>query len=353
MCAPRLTLLSSLLLVATACAAPTALPANVHSTPPPAQAAIPLGGAVVLPRDHVLARRAPGDLRVVSYNIWHDSIFQAGSDRQQRFVRVARALDADVWALQEVHARPEDAERLFDRLLPLPAGRHWHARYAATCLTVSRYPILSHRYRTPHAAKMVGLSLVDLPDDRYRRDLYVVHAGFTCCGGPANDPVRQREADQVAAWLRDVKVPGQPWTLAAGTPIVVAGDLNIIASRAPVRTLVEGDIHDEATFGPDAAPDWDGTALADPEPRHLARGSETWTWRSDGSGFPPGRLDYVLFSDSVLQAVHAFVLDTVALTVDERRDAGLRDTDVVLGPGRLGEGYRWDHLPVVVDFRER
>lgn len=335
----------ALLLALAACSAPA-------TVPPP--------GVRLLPAGHVLARRQPGDLRVVSYNIWKNSIFVAGSVHEERFVRVARALDADVWALQEVFAKTEEVEAFFNRILPLPAGRSWHARYASTCMTVSRWPIVQHRFRAEPSQMFLGLSMIDLPDDRFARDLHLVHAGFTCCGDAGNDPKRQAEADQVAAWLREFRKPGHVFGAPVDTPVLVAGDLNIIASREPVRTIVQGDIHDEATFGPDAPPDADGTALTDATPVHNARGEETWTWRWDGTRFAPGRLDYVLYSDAVLEAVHAYVLNTVTLSDDERAAAGLQPLDVVIEPPRdrpgtpRGDGgYAWDHLPVVVDFRPR
>ncbi len=55
-------------------------------------------------------------------------------------------------------------------------------------------------------------------------------------------------------------------------PIVVGGDLNIIASAQPMETVRTGNIIDERRFGRDAAPDWDGTALTDARPRHNGRG---------------------------------------------------------------------------------
>ena len=135
-----------------------------------------------------------------------------------------------------------------------------------------------------------------------------------------------------------------------GVPIVVLGDLNMVGDRRSLETLLTGDIADEATYGPDAAPDWDGTALTDAEPPRNGVGPGTWTWRSDGSRYPPGRLDFVLYTDSVAEETRSLVLDTVALPPEVREAAGLEALDVVLERTPDG-GYGYDHLPVVVDLR--
>ena len=67
------------------------------------------------------------------------------------------------------------------------------------------------------------------------------------------------------------------------------------------------------------------------------------TWLDDPSGFPPGRLDYVTYSDSSAEVVNAFVLDTRLLSIQSLARVGLDSAD------SAGS----DHLPVVVDIRPR
>jgi len=48
-------------------------------------------------------RFLPTDLRLVTYNVWFDSIFpDQNSLQSEKFVRVIQALDPDILALQEV-----------------------------------------------------------------------------------------------------------------------------------------------------------------------------------------------------------------------------------------------------------
>ncbi len=332
-----------LLLVVAGCRTPSA-------PPEPAPEAVGADAGAV--EADFLDRSHPDDLRVVTYNVWFNSPFEADAGGAgERLGRVVRAVGADVWALQEVWAPPEQVAAAFDGWAPLPEGRRWEARHAGGRTTVSRWPVLGHHWQTePSCGTLVGLTLVDLPDGRYGRDLYVVNAGFTPFEGAEEDAARQAEADQIAGWLRQARAPGGPVELAAGTPIVVLGDLNMVGDRRSLETLLTGDIADEATYGPDAAPDWDGTALTDAEPPRNGVGPGTWTWRSDGSRYPPGRLDFVLYTDSVAEETRSLVLDTVALPPEVREAAGLEALDVVLERTPDG-GYGYDHLPVVVDLR--
>ncbi len=298
-----------------------------------------------------LARQDPNDVRLVSYNVYMDSAFVSGSPAAARFARLVKALDADVWALQEVYKTPStDVAALFDKLLPLGVGKKWQARYGGDTVTVSRWPISKHHFwPVPSGGRNAALSLVDLPDASYNRDLYLLNNHFSCCGGAANEARRQKEADALVAWMRDARTAGGTIDLPAGTVMVVIGDLNTVGGPNPVTTLVTGDISDEATFGKDAPPDWDGSALTDARPAHAGGGAAEWTWRWDGSGYNPSRIDYVIYTDSAASVGRSFVLNTVALSNQQLAAAGLQTDDVIVK--RTGGDIAFDHLPVVVDLR--
>ena len=98
---------------------------------------------------------------------------------------------------------------------------------------------------------------------------------------------RQKQSDSIVRWIRTLR---DEKAIAESTPIIVAGDMNVLFSD-PARhltTLLTGDIVDEETFGPDFSPDWDGTDLTDASPSHNARGETFYTWRNDTGPFPPG-----------------------------------------------------------------
>jgi endonuclease/exonuclease/phosphatase family metal-dependent hydrolase len=279
------------------------------------------------PPDVKLERRSRNDIRVLSYNVLRDGLF----NRPTPFFRVLRAVEPDVICLQEVwdHTAEESAEQI---AIALPDAT-WHGAGTDDCQIVSRYPVIESR---AIGGTENSWALIDLPDDRYSIDLSIVSAHPPCCN---NEKDRQAELDAMAAWTRDLVGPtgrGLP----KRTPIVVAGDMNLVGGARQLETLLAGEIVDEATHGTSGHPDWDGSPLEDAVPRH-AGGYDTFTWRDAGSSFAPGRLDYIVYSDSVLELGNAFVLAAEELAPEILERYGL-------WPGDTLEAS--DHLPVVADF---
>jgi len=122
--------------------------------------------------------------------------------------------------------------------------------------------------------------------------------------------------------------------------VVVTGDMNLVGGAEQVLSLTEGLIADEASYGPSFAPDWDGTPFADSWARVLG-GFDVATWRDARSAFAPGKLDYIVYSDSALRLERAFILATEELDLDVLERYGLRSDDTLEAS---------DHLPVVADF---
>ncbi len=292
-----------------------------------------------------LDRQHPNDIRVVSFNVYQSSIY--GGTQKEKFQRIIQALDPDVVCLQEASGG-DGLANLLNEIAPLPDGASWYGAYAGET-AASKYPSSS--------ARGVPAALIDLPDDRYGRDMFVTNNHFTCCtASEPPDPLdsreesRQRSADYLVTVMQDARTSGGRFDLPQGTPMLVVGDLNIVMEPDvynPLGTLLTGDIYFEDRYGADSPPDWDGTSLVDSHPLHNARGPEDYTWRDDGQHYDPGRLDYILYTDSVLREASKFVLNTVAMTPAERAATGLQEFDVTLDQS----GSNYDHLPVVVDFR--
>ena len=104
--------------------------------------------------------------------------------------------------------------------------------------------------------------------------------------------------------------------------------------------MLDGNIIDEDTYGSDSPPDWDGSNLADSHPRHNAQLAD-YTWRADNSQYAPGRLDFVLYTDSVIREAKSFVLDTQDMNSADLATHGMLRQDCADAS---------DHLPLVVDF---
>ncbi len=270
-------------------------------------------------------------LRLVSYNVLMNGGW-VGAHYLDEFTSIVRALDADVYAFQESRGTTiQQAKDHMNDVLPISGG--WYAVKDDDVITVSRWPILQQWNMWRQMA-----CLIDLPD-KYEDNLLVINAHLSCCGADAN---RQNQVDELAAFILDAKSSGGAIDLDEGTPIVYCGDLNLVGFAQQLNTVLTGDIQDTIRFGPGAGPDWDGTDLKDATPYHTDQ-SMVYTWRSQSSGFtfPPGRLDFQIFTDSEMEVKKSFILQTEIMDGTRLYSYGLDSNDTKLLS---------DHLPVVVDY---
>lgn len=288
-------------------------------------------GTAPPPVDQPLERGDAWAVRIVSWNT-HGDLF--GRDSLS-FRRVLAALGPDVIGFQEASEPAVLVAARLDRDLPLPGGRHWNAFSASPGeVTASRWP----QTQDPGAPSRELATLVNLPDDAYPRDLYVINGHWKCCGsvGTSEDRQRQETADATVDWIRRLRAG----RLMYQTPIVIFGDFNLVGGPQPLVTVRDGDIVNEDRYGADYAPDWDGTPLARAAPVH-ADAHAAYTWRNDYDVFVPGILDHFLFTDATAGVERCFVLDTRDMTTAKLERYGLQFYDSELAS---------DHLPVVVDF---
>lgn len=274
-----------------------------------------------------LDRRHPDDLRIVTWNVRFDGLFR----RPASFRRVLKALDPDVICFQEIwsHTSRQSADQVS---LAIPES-DWYAASAVEGHVVSRYPF--------HAEASIDeagnyWAWIDLPDDRYAADLSIVNGHPPCC---EKEQRRQDQLDGMVAWIRDLRSPGG-FEAPDRIPTVITGDLNLVGGARQLRTVQAGEISNEQTYGPSFALDWDQTPLADADPRRT-NGASVATWRNHEGSYSPGKLDYILYSDSVMQLHNRFILDTETLSAEMLAAYGLRLDDTRVAS---------DHLPVVADF---
>jgi endonuclease/exonuclease/phosphatase family metal-dependent hydrolase len=272
-------------------------------------------------------------------------------DRSESFVRIMAALQPDVVCLQEINPARDaaDVAAYLDAIIDLEGDQGWNAVLVRDTVIASRFELDAARTAMLGSSNIPNLeqaaALVDLPSGEFGpADLFVVCAHFKSGSNIADERMRQRQADALVAHLRETAAG----VLTAGTPLIISGDFNLYELDDPafLPTLVAGNLDNEAIYGADFAPDWDGTSLTDLLPSHNGLGRDFYTWRDDGEPFEPGALDRIIYSDSVLAAANAFVLDTTQISTDGLETAGLHAGDVLLDAARLN----FDHLPLVVDF---
>lgn len=300
-----------------------------------------------------LARTEGTSLRVVSWNVARNSLVE----RREAVGRILAALDPDLLLLDEVTAQV-DGEWIRELLAGLPGDRpgSWNVAFGGSgdderCVLASRQPLerVEAFEGLAYGAdfRRDWLAGIDDPDRRRAQAarlagtipvagarlefggarLLAVALDLACCGDSLDGPEERRrrfEAERLRSVILEV--------LAAGTfeGLVVGGDLNLVGTLAPLEILV-----DELDPG--------GGRLASAEPLQLD-GLSNATWSGPGQPFPPGRLDYQLYSASTLEVAGSFVFESADLGEPWLQRHGLQADDTARAS---------DHMPVVVDYRLR
>ena len=257
-----------------------------------------------------LDKAAPGHLRLVTHNV-NRRHFEP--DKRDAFLRTYGALKPEVLLLEEAYEG--SAEEILDYFRPaLQGAPDWHAYKAGGEATVVLSP-----FRAIQVAPL-GNSAAYLLDLRpvFDGELALIVLSMPCCRA---DSARLAEARQIADYVRLWK----SFQLKPGTPIVLAGDANLVGPVEQLLTLL-------------LAGDWDDSPLTDLCPRHLQRPMAA-TWR--GEGFSPSRLDYILYTSSCLEIGRRFVFDTKGLPAGVLARYDLKADDAP-------NSYK--HLPVVADL---
>lgn len=274
-------------------------------------------------------------IRFLSYNVLSDGLF--APSRQPSFARVLQALQPAIIGFQEIY--DHDAVQVRDAVAAMLPGPQWYsAGIEPDIFAVSRYPISSSfAIEGVNSSNHNGAFLLDLRPE-FASDLLFIVAHPPCC---ANNSGRQYEVDAIMAFIREAREPGGELTLEPNTPIVIAGDMNLVGDAQQLTTLLTGEIVNTNPFGLSFAPDWDGSDFSDLLPVHTLL-PMTFSWYSPSSSFSPGRLDFMIYSDSVIEPLQSFLLFTPALPADTLAAYGLLPGDATTAS---------DHLPVVGDFR--
>lgn len=272
-------------------------------------------------------------VRILSYNSARDGLTEAGTGEYQ--IKLIQAANPDIICFQELYSATAAVSviNLLSQYLPLPAGQTWKA------VRISPDVVVATKFCIEAAVPLdgTGIFLVhtgkncDVP-------LVIFNAHLPCCD---NDTDRQSEVDAIMARYRTMKESqGVGFLYTEDTPTIIVGDMNFVGLNRQRKTLIEGDILNEGFFGADFKPDWDSTSLKDAKP-YVPGTPLTYTWYDEGNTYMPGRLDYVLYTGSVMRLDNSFVLETAHLNLEDLQDHNLQTTD---------SRYASDHLPVVVDF---
>lgn len=321
------------------------LPAFTVNLSAPAPRPLPRGRGGADP----LARPPAAEFRVVSWNVGRETIFQ----NPEPYGAILRAIAPDLMILEEVAGghSAEEVEALLNRLVPgdLP----WRVVYGVSggsqrevIATRGQRPVMVAPFDQPlpypdSARTMIPADTAEAAIDWLRsrldshipatgaivqvggRRLLAVTMDLESAGAPGSpkDRLRRMEALEIRRAAQAAVRAG------AVDGLLVTGDLNLVGSTDPLQILGRE---------MDVAGRWLWTAL----PLRLD-GASSATWENPEEPFIPSRLDYVLYTQSMLGWVDGFVFRSGDLSARWLARHGLAgETSGVT-----------DHLPVVTDLR--
>lgn len=273
-----------------------------------------------------MSRAQNADLRVVSHNTLDNGL--TNEERAPALRRIYQTLKPDVLTLNECwDVSAAKAKRFLNRTLAQDRDEAWNTiKMDEGNIIGARYPI-ADKWQIAEDMRLTAARIAH-PDQPF----LLINAHLSCC-----DQNKQRKAQTRAlmTFLEDGHEEGGRLTLEPGTPILVAGDMNLVGKGLTLRML-QGDTTRQQAF----KPDWDYTPLAVVSNPHT-HGHLNYTWQSLQSGWPAGKLDYMLYTSSAATPLRSYTLNT-ALMPDSLLNS------MVLKANTTERAS--DHYPIVTDF---
>jgi len=272
-------------------------------------------------------------LRLFNYNVWANGLIN--NNRVDEHRRILESVGADIITYQEC------GNTTYNDVLSFLNTSSIYYPYIypdlnSGNLTISKYPSL----QSWQVSNKIDAELIDLPDTLYATDILIINGHPPCCG---NNQGRQENFDAFIQFIIDAKTPGGIIDLPLNTPISFSGDMNLVGYAEQYYTIVNGSISDTDTFGPGGFPDWDDTPLED-QYSYFNEKKIAYTWDKSNPSvgdFPPGRLDFVFFTNSVMSVDKSFIISTEHMSPSLLAQNNLFWDDTKIAS---------DHFPIIVDF---
>jgi len=279
------------------------------------------------------SKNDPNNLRLMTYNVWSNGLIN--NNRVDEHRRIFASASADIIVYQECGNTTYNDVLGFLNTSPIYYP-YIYPDLISGNLTISKYPSLQSWQVTDR----IDAELIDLPDSIYATDILILNGHPPCC---SNNQGRQENFDALIQFIQDAKTVGGVIDLPINTPISFAGDMNLVGYSKQYYTIVNGTISDTVTFGNGGFPDWDNTPLED-QICYFNEKEIAYTWDKTNPSvgdFPPGRLDFVFFTNSVMSVDKSFIISTEHMSPSLLTQNNLFWDDTK---------FASDHFPVIVDF---
>jgi len=272
-------------------------------------------------------------LRLLNYYVWSNGLIN--NNRVDEHRRIFESVNADIITYQECGNTTYNDVLSFLNTNPTYYP-YIYPDLNSGNLTISKYPSL----QSWQVSNKIDAELIDLPDSLYTTDILILNGHPPCCG---NNQGRQENFDALIQFILDAKTQGGVIDLPTNTPISFSGDMNLVGYAEQYYTIVNGTISDTDTFGPGGFPDWDDTPLEDQRCYFNEKNiAYTWDKSNPSSGdYPPGRLDFVFFTNSVMSVDKSFIIST-----EHMSESLLTENNLYWDDTKNAS----DHFPVIVDF---
>ena len=273
------------------------------------------------------------NLRLMTYNVLGNGLIS--NNRIDEHRRIFTSANADIITFQECGNTTYNDVLSFLNTIPLNYP-YIYPDLNSGNLTISKYPSIE----SWQVADKIDAELIDLPDSIYSTDILILNGHPPCC---SNNQGRQENFDALIQFIHDAKTIGGIIDLPINTPISFSGDMNLVGYSEQYFTIINGTISDTVTFGNGGLPDWNNTPLEDQicyfNEKEIAY---TWDKGAPSAGdFPPGRLDFVFFTNSVMSVDKSFIISTEHMSPSLLVQNSLFWDDTKKAS---------DHFPVIVDF---
>ena len=261
-------------------------------------------------------RKSGSDFRVVGLNTLRNGAFD--ERRAPILGRMLDAMDPDIICLQEEWDSEEAGlQSWIEGHDPLDDGASWRAQ------RVGGNVIMAPAGTDVEVLPASGSGFTIATVEAGARKMIIAAVHLKCCGyaGSSEDNRRITQANSLIAAVEQARSRADAFSDA---PFVLIGDWNLVGSGGARDVVCDH-------------PNLNAVDLA---PMRL-RGDRNTTWRDltpNNGGFPPGRLDLIVVSES-LPVKRSFVFDTVDVDAETLGAMDLNEGDATAS----------DHLMLVLD----
>lgn len=267
--------------------------------------------------------------RLLHYNVLHDGLING--QRSSYFKKVLIATQPDIISFNECWNTTEsEAINFINQCFP---QQKWVAKKIKGNITCTKFEV-ENWFEISKGERLLG-SLIKTKTPE-KPPIFHVNAHLSCC---AKDQNRKNQINKLNFYLDSLF---QANIISSQTPIIISGDMNLVGYKEQYDLLLKS----ADFFGHNVVnnsfseEEMNQLKITDAIPFSLNTNSSV-TWRDPKSSYPPGRLDYVFYSNQNIKVTQKVIFDTETMLPKDLNKYNLKLQTT---------SQASDHLPLVIDF---